>query len=622
MQPSDVRDHRVPFAPFPQIPMLRNDGRLRRWLGGPLLRYQVAALTVVSLWPTLLHGLALDDFGQRLFVSSRFSAGLGRLDLYRLVSAQPQVRAQMKELGIYVWWLGERTKIDYWRPVAAVTHVVDYTLWPRWAWLMHLENLTWYAALVVACGVFYRRFLSVAWVAGLATVLYAFDHSHAGPVSWIANRNALMSALFGVLSLLAHDGWRRAGRRALAFAEPVLLALALLSAESGVAIFGYTIAYALCIDGGTRLQRALSVVPGSLVIMTWRFAYVSLGHGITSSGVTADPFVEPGRFALLAAASIPTHIVSALAAILSDIVIYSTWTLAIAGLAATALLAVVAYALSSWLKRDGTARFLAAGTVISALPFGAAIPIDRYSFWVELGAIGLIAKLTEAVADPADEFTLGRLPRWICGAALLCHGVFSPLYFPFRAAALSFVQFDVERVAATLPRGPETPRQTVVVINMPVDMMGAMLPVIRLARHGTVPAHLYFLYGGTDGLTVSRVDETTLDVRAEGGWTHDIGERGPRATPFRVGEVVELARMRAEVRGLTAEGRAEDVRFSFPSSLEDPSLVFMVWGSHGLERRTLPPVGQAMTVPGASLVRFFLPGLTTPRFPQAAIEPD
>jgi hypothetical protein len=602
--------------------MLRDDGPLRRWLGGPLLRYQVAALTFVSLCPTLLHGLALDDFGQRLFVTSRFGAGLGRLDLYRLVSVQPQVRARMKELGVYVWWLGQRTKIDYWRPVAAVTHVIDYTLWPRWAWLMHLENLAWYAALVVACGVFYRRFLRVAWVAGLATVLYAFDHSHAGPVAWIANRNAPMSALFGVLSLLAHEGSRRAARRVLAFAEPVLLALALLAAESGVAIFGYTIAYALCIDRGTRLRRVLSVVPGALVIVTWRIAYVSLGHGITSSGVTADPFVEPGRFARLAAASVPTHIVSALAALLSDVVIYSAWTLALAGLAATALLAVVGYALSSWLKLDETARFLAAGTVLSALPFGASIPIDRYSFWIELGAIGLIAKLTEAVVDPADEFALGKLPRWLCAVLLVCHGVFSPLHFPFRAAALSFVQFDVERVAATLPRGPATPRQTVVVINMPVDMMGAMLPVLRLARHGAVPAHLYFLYGGTDDLTVSRVDGSTLDVRAESGWMHDIGERGPRATPFRVGEVVELARMRAEVRGLTAEGRAEDVRFSFPSNLEDPALVFMVWGSHGLERRTLPPVGEVMTVPGASLVRFFLPGVTTPRFPLTAIEPD
>ncbi len=623
MEPTDFRDRRAAFADSSWIPKLRyGEAWLRRWLGGSLLRYQVAAATIVSLCPTLLHGLALDDFGQRLFVEGRLGAGLGRLDLFRLVSPQPEVRARMKELGVYVWWLGQGTKIDYWRPLAAFTHFVDYSLWPRWAWLMHLENLIWYAALVVACGALYRRFLPIAWVAGLATILYAFDHSHAGPVAWIANRNGPMSALFGVLSLLAHDGWRRGRRLPLAFAGPVLLAFALFSAESGIAIVGYTVAYALCIDRGTRLQRVLSVVPSVLVIVAWRVVYVSLGHGIASSGVTADPFVEPARFVLHAAESIPTHIASALFALQSDVVIYSQWTLAIAALGATALLAVVGYALSSWLKRDETARFFAAGTLMSALPLGAAIPIDRYSFWVGLGAIGLIAKLTEVVVDPANELTLGRLPRWICGASLLCHAVLSPLVFPFRAAALSFVQFDAERVAATLPDGPETSHQTVVVFNMPIDMMGSMLPILRLARHGAVPAHLYYLYGGTDDITVSRADGDTLDVRTESGWMHDIGERGPRATPFRVGEVVELSRMRAEVRGLTPDGRADDVQFSFPSNLEDPSLVFMVWGAHGLERRTPPPIGEAMTVSGASLFRFFLPGVTTPRFPEKAIEPD
>src|SRR5437868_2413192 len=76
--------------------------------------------------------------------------------------------------------------------------------------LMHLENLVWYGALIVACGVFYQRFARPAWVAGLATALYAFDHAHAGPVAWIANRNAIASACFGVLAVIWHD---RAGAR-------------------------------------------------------------------------------------------------------------------------------------------------------------------------------------------------------------------------------------------------------------------------------------------------------------------------------------------------------------------------------------------------------------------------
>ncbi len=623
MGTSDFRDGQAAFVRPSQIPKPRQGvGWMRRWLGGPLLRYQVAAATIAVLLPSLWSGLTLDDFAQRLIVQERTSTGFGRLDLFRLISPQADVRARMKELGMYAWWLGAQTKIDYWRPVAAITHVVDYSLWPRWAWLMHFENLLWYAALVVACGAFYRRFVSVPWVAGLATVLYAFDHTHAGPVAWIANRNAIMSTLLGVLSVLAHDGWRRQERRAFAFAAPVLLALALFSAESGMAIAGYTLAYALCLDRGTRLQRVLSVLPSAFVIVAWRVTYTALGHGIAYSGTMADPFVNPGLFAAFAAQSIPTQIASALFALQSDIVMTEPWTLGVAALAAIALLGTASFALSPWLKRDETARFFAAGMVLSALPLGASIPIDRYLFWVGLGAMGLVAKLAEAIADRGREESIGKLAQWLCGAALFGHGVLSPLFFPFRAVGPPLLQHDADRFAATLPDTPDTARETVVVLNAPIEMMGAMLPILRIARHGVVPAHLYFLYAGTGDLTVSRVAGNALDVRSRAGWLHDIGDRGSRATPFRVGEVAELARMRAEVRELTPEGRPTDVLFSFPSDLEDPSLKFMVWGWHGLEGRAPPPVGETMTVGGVSLFKLFRPGAPAPRAAPKAFEPD
>jgi hypothetical protein len=623
METSDFRDRQAAFVRSPQIPKPRESfAWMRRWLASPRIRYHVAAATMVVLLPTLWSGLTLDDFGQRLIVEQRQIAGAGRLALFRLISPDADVRAAMKELGVYAWWLGSNTKIDYFRPLAAITHFVDYSLWPQSAWLMHLENLAWYAALVVACGALYRRFFPVAWVAGLATVCYALDYSHAAPVAWIANRNALMSALFGVLAVIAHDGWRRQGRRALAFAEPVLLALALFSAESGIAILGYTFAYALCIDRGTRLQRALSVAPSALVTVAWRVAYTALGHGVAYSGIMADPFVNPKAFATMATQSIPTQIAGALFALQTDLVMDKSWALAVVAVAATALLGSIGLALSSWLKRDATARFFAAGMVMSALPLGSTIPTDRYLFWVELGALGLIAKLAEAVLEPVGHTSLGGLPRWICGAALVGHGVISPLFFGLRAAGPALVQQDADRIAATLPDDPATARETVVVLNAPLDMMGAMLPILRIARHGVVPAHLYFLYVGTDDLTVSRVNRNTLDVRSELGWMHDIGDRASRATPFQLGEVADLARMHAEIRGLTPEGRPDDVRFSFPSELEDPSLTFMVWGPHGLERRNPPPIGETTTVSGVSLLKLFLPGTRAPRAPPKAIEPD
>src|SRR5580704_12816677 len=141
MDTGNLGDRTASYAGRSRTRTLRDlrDGYLglRRWLGGPLLRYQMAAATVVLLSSTLWSGLALDDFAQRMIVEQRPPGLRGRLDLYNLISSRPDLRDLTREVGTYFWWTGPDTKIDYWRPVAALTHFVDYSLWPRWAWLMH-----------------------------------------------------------------------------------------------------------------------------------------------------------------------------------------------------------------------------------------------------------------------------------------------------------------------------------------------------------------------------------------------------------------------------------------------------------------------------------------------------
>ena len=261
----------------------------------------LVGLVLVVLLPTVWSGLEIDDLFQRLMVEGKLGSLVGRFDIFDVISRSATQRTRFEELGIYPWWIGSHTQVSYWRPLAALTHVIDYSWWPRAAWLMHLENLAWYAALVLACAALYRRLIPVAWVAGFATAYYAFDQAHAFPTAWVANRNALMSALFGVLSLLAHDRWRTQRRLASAGSSEgergrvrlkawwfgllawVAFALALLSAEAGVAIAGYTIAYAVCLEtsdtrSGAR-GRALSLVPYAAIAVAWRVAYRVLGHG-------------------------------------------------------------------------------------------------------------------------------------------------------------------------------------------------------------------------------------------------------------------------------------------------------------------------------------------------------
>lgn len=115
--------------------------------------------------------------------------------------------------------------------------------------------------------------------AGLAALLYAVDDAHALPASWLANRNALVAGVFGVLTLIAHDEWRRGRRKWGAFVAPALFLMALLCAESAVIVATYLLAYALFIDRDSLVRRFVALVPAVLVGL---MASVLQANGIRS----------------------------------------------------------------------------------------------------------------------------------------------------------------------------------------------------------------------------------------------------------------------------------------------------------------------------------------------------
>jgi hypothetical protein len=485
-----------------------------RWLARPSLPYKAAAVSIFVLLPVICGGLLTDDVLHRLIVEGRFGSAVGRFDLFDFVNGSERQRANAAELGLYPWWVGAQVQISYWRPVVAVTHFIDYSCWPRWAWLMHLESLAWYGFVVVAAGAFYRRFVALPWVAGLATMLYAFDHSHSVPATWIANRGALMSAVFGILSLLAHDRWRRRRRRYDGVLAAALFALAPLCAESGIAIAGYLVAYEMCLDGGRPLGRVLALMPYGVVTTLWRVVYGMLGYGVRHSGVAADPVIETGRFIGRAVQSIPLLIASEVFAIPADL-LGSSPRLVIGGaLLATALLAFITYALSPAICRNVAARFFFLGALLSAIPMGGVFPNERYLFWAGLGVIGVIATSFEAVLA---KQIVSRFGPWTVGTCVFLHGVLSPIVFPFRGAPFAMLQDSCVRVAETVPDGTYVPDKTVAILNTPFELMATLLPVMRIARHEPIPKHLYVLYGGLEDISVTRPDAQTLDVTSRNG---------------------------------------------------------------------------------------------------------
>ena len=135
------------------------------------------------------------------------------------------------------------------------THYLDYAIWPDSIPMMHIQNLVWFGVLVFAVAKLYRRFITPTWVAGLAAFLFLIDDAFYLPIMRISQRNIQISLLFGVLTLYAHDAWRKGGSKKAGFAAPILLLLALLGSESGIATAAYLFAYELFLGEGNWKRR-------------------------------------------------------------------------------------------------------------------------------------------------------------------------------------------------------------------------------------------------------------------------------------------------------------------------------------------------------------------------------
>jgi hypothetical protein len=555
-------------------------------------RYGLALTVVVCLLPTVRTGFVWDDMFHRLAVQGAVGIRRAPFDLFDFLPRDAAERRALLEHGIGAWWQGPQMHVAYFRPLASLTHYLDYAFWPGAPWLMHLESVAWYAAAVVACGAFYRRFIETRWAIGLATFLFAFDHVHAGPVAWIANRSAIMALLFGILCVAAHDRWRREGRREWAPIAWVLFALAVLSAESGLAIGGYLVAYAVCLERGSPARRALALVPYGVLAATWRVVYAALGYGVAGCGINSDPLREPLSFAARALQSIPLLVASDIVAMPADALVAAPWLLRLGAVVAVALVGLFVWACWPIVRGDRASRFFALGALLATLPFGGLLPTSRYLFWTGLGVMGLLAQ----VAGASALAQASRPARSFCLALLSMHFFLSPLLFPIAALGPSIWRSQMARVVATFPSNAAVARRTVVMLNAPNDLVAIFVPITSVASGGVAPAHTYLLHAGLEDLRLARTGPRSLELTAPKGWMPGPLDRTLRDVPFEAGDHVVLEGMGASVRAVTDDGRAQAVRFEFPVDLEDRSLAFLAWGRHGLEPFALPRVGATATL--------------------------
>jgi hypothetical protein len=139
-----------------------------------------------------------------------------------------------------------------------------------------------------------------------------------------------------------------------------------------------------------------------------------------------------------------------------------------------------------------------------------------------------------------------------------------------------------------MPYDKDISHKTVVLINPPANtILGAFFSLVRSVHGYPAPARTWSLASGVRPLTITRVNDRTIDIEYAQGLLLPIIRdvlRG-KSRPMYVGQKIVLSRMSVEVLEVVDDWHPSRARFTFNVPLNDPSLVLLRWEE---EKRFIP----------------------------------
>ncbi len=544
-------------------------------------------------------GFAMDDYAQLAMLADAYPVRRAPWDLFAFCDGSSADIDALVDAGAFPWWSDPTLRLSTLRPLPSLLTWFDvraFGLAPR---LHHLHTFAWWLAMLAVVARLLLRMLPARW-AVLAFALYALDECHAQPLAWLANRNAIVAATFGMAAVHAHVVAREGGRGGALAA--VWLAFALACGEGALGALGFIAAVEIAGQGSPR-PRAL--VPIAIVVLAWAGIHAAGGYGAGHSGVYVDPVDEPLRWLVVAAQRVPILIADLALAL-------PTGRLALGGrgLLAQQVAGVLAMlAIAWWLRRvapRGDAaesvalRTFALGTLFAVLPMASAFVSARLLVIPAIGAHVLIAHAVLA------GLAAWRRHRWtararvaLAAVLLAAHGLAAPWWSIREITEVRTFAADARRAAASAPFDAGTD----VVVLVAADPATLLYPPLVRAATGLPPPRSYLVLSAAPGThRLRRTGAHTLELE------HDAGMlRGAVEQMFRrddrlpeVGARRHVGDAVVEVRAVDGEGHPTRVAVTFATPIDDPTLRFVLATPAGFVRYPLGPVGVAVTLPPAA----------------------
>jgi len=529
------------------------------------------------------------------------------LDLYRWVDGDPDHVRELQDTGPVPWLAHPELKLAYWRPLSSALTVLDHQLFGLSSLGYTLHSILWYGLLSVVLALLLRRVLPGSPLVALALLVWVLAASHRQAVCWIAARNALVTACFGLAGLLAHIQWREGGRRGYLFLSLAALLAALLAGEAALGAFALLLAYELCGAPGGAGRRIRAALPAVTLAVAWLLVYVSLGYGTHGSGAYINPLNEPLTYLSVLPGRLLAMTGCLFLGMPADLWFYMPelrWAAVLVGALATALLLWLVPPAWSGLGRDRRRafRWLTLGAIGSLLPQASGMLGPRSLVLPSVGAALIVALVLQHWwTELRKRSGVGpRLRGALCVFLAIVHLVAAPYSWFFWSgffertgaavrAALEPADLDRESLAD----------QNAVLLTAPDVFVGFYTPFWRQLHRHPMPQSWWVLSSARCDHRVHRVATDTIELELLDGrmleTAFEILFRNP-SLAFEPGDEVHLEGLDVRVLATDDVGPTR-VEFRFDRSLDDPSLHLLAWEDGRLVPVQLPSVGETMDLP-------------------------
>lgn len=598
----------------------------------------ISLLAYLLVFPSVNEGFFRDDFYHRAMLKgdaivpgatpqAPLSASAAAFSLFAFFGADNDNFAQGLNAGVVPWWADKHLEIRFWRPLSALTHWLDYQLWPDSTMLMHLQSALWYTLLVFLWGHFLRNIGFRGWALVFAMVAYGLDASHIPAVAWIANRNILLAGVFGVLTLITLNKGVRDQRLPLLAASVLLFACSLLSAEAGISTAAYVASYLLFMDSRAWRIRALWLLPYGLTVILWRSIYHALGFQVQNSGAYLDPALQTGEFLHNLLVQVPillmdqfTGLESQTLLMAPDILIKQAW---IAAIILTLILA------SAWplLRHNRTACFLLTGALLALIPTGSTLFTGGRLLLFAGAGIAATYGMFAAVINQEPWKSASRIYRFwvyflVIGLSmsnLLANGI---LWGAQIQHQLTRDDKPAMHPMSDLVTAYDGKAEFVIAVNPPTSFELLYLQLKARYLGKPAPPMIRTLAPGASPFILTRVADNAVEIHSETGSlaispNAEFSPTGPlqslyyaarrvdtffagRSSRMRAGDQIELPGTLITVEQTTPAGVPVRVLFRFAGPLDNARYQWLYWNvrhEHFVDF-TLPGIGQSVRIAG------------------------